>query len=132
MSTSPLPKAVPYRPERSVTFKVWQGSYPVRSAAVDQAETFEDAVRAATWIHKQVITVLRIDAGKAEKELALYAIKQSAPKWRTGADGRTVRRCDLYPDLLHDVLVTEFAPVEPFDPFVDPVGIDRGLVVRHG
>ena len=120
---------------RAVTFKAWCGNRPMRGleGALEFADALNGCLSANSVPHKSVLTILREDAGRREKELRFYQIKQSTKRgtWRDAYDGgRKVFVGNLEPHLLHALAVREFEPVEAFDAFRDdPVGIDRSLVV---
>jgi hypothetical protein len=122
-------------PERCLTFTAWRNNRPVTGCpALEAATSLREAIDAVLpgTGHKTIVYVLQDDAGAAEKLLAIYTIRQeSQAKLRrnliTGLPEETRR---LYPELVHVLGVTAFAPVAPFDAFADdPVGVDRQLVV---
>lgn len=127
----------PYQVERSVTFKAWRNSSPVDPARLADATTFDEAIEALTpaALHRmgdRVVAILRHDAGKGTKTLALYGFKRSTKHYTYRASqsgGSPVREGRIEPFLMHAEDVLAYQPVEPFDAFRDcPVGADRTLV----
>lgn len=127
-------KPVPFRPERSVTFRAWLNSTEVHGcAALADALTFEDVLAAVQhWAsHKDNISILRDDAGKRSKQLNVYTIKQeSQRKWRKDpVTLMPIAYRKQYPALIFAMMVDAFEPTRPFDAFRDcPVGRDLTLV----
>lgn len=125
-------RPIPYRPERTVHFLAWRSEAPFTNAALSEAETFDQAVAACMPApHKSRIAILRIDEGKAEQHLHVYAVKlPSKPVWRRDPVTRVpYADREPYADLIFAVPVHAFQPVEPYDAFRDdPVGRDLMLV----
>lgn len=122
---------------RSVTFSAWklgeQQSYPATlHSPEDFAEAVDQALALMAWNAKDVLAVLRTDAGRGRKTLRLYQVKRSTKRfaYRAAYDGgKPVRVGALEAVPLIETAVREFAPVEPFNAFRDnAVGIDRSVV----
>lgn len=125
--------------ERTVTFRAWCGTVPIEDCdGLTQAESFEEAIAAALphSVHKSVVSVLREDAGRNEREVRFYRIKQSTKNgyWRAAYDGgRKVFVGNLEPVLIHALPMLAFEPKPPFrvtreTTHAEIVGIDPNLV----
>jgi hypothetical protein len=130
-ATSPI-RPAPYHAERTVRFLAWRDNRPVNAPALQDALTFDQAIAACLPApHKARIAVLRIDDGRAEQHLHIYAVKQeSKATWRRDpATGVPKAERRAYPELIFSAPVHSFQPVEPFDAFRDDaVGRDLSLV----
>lgn len=122
---------------RSVTFKAWKlgenESYPATlHAPEDFGEAVDQALALMSWNAKDVLAVLRIDAGRKQQTLRLYAVKRSTKRYayRAAYDGgKPVRVGALEAVLISEAAVESFKPVEPFDAFRDnAAGRDLTLV----
>lgn len=118
---------------RATTFRAWIENREASSAELAAAQTFEEALAAVVhWAsHKQNVCILRDDAGRGEKLLQIYTVKQeSKAVWRrdpmTGLSAPSRRN---YPVLIVQMAVDAFEPTRPFDAFRDnAVGLDLTLV----
>ena len=130
------------RPEPVESWQAWKlgegVSYPLRiGSPVDLDEALAPAVADACWQPSDVLAIQRSHAGKGEHTLWQFTVKRSTKRgtWResTCGGGRVfVGSMEPKPLGKPVALAAPFSPLEPFDPFEDPVGIDRGMVVRHG
>ena len=122
--------------QRAVTFRAWRNSRPVESPLLNTFTTFEEVADAFTpgaifRAGEMVLSVLREDAGRNEKEVRFYGFKQEGQRRfrRDPVTGVPVATRRIYPVLLHAMRVDAFEPVQPFDALRDcPVGCDLTLV----
>ena len=135
-ATASLRRAVQFRAWRVHLAEAGNPRHEARPVPLpDWIETAEDAAKVACSVlmHRGSVMVLRSDAAEREERRNLLTVfqvrRRSKPAWIRGADGKTVRAPDEYPEFVMQVHVGDgFEPVEPIDALRDPVGLDLQLV----
>jgi len=113
------------------TFKAWKLAGGIHHPLRIEASTLENAkLEAQSYcLHKDQFVILAVEDGK--QTVRLYQIKQGKEIWvRSPSTGNTVKSHQLKADLVSEMQVEAYAPVEPWQwsRDADCVGAERGVV----
>lgn len=110
-------------------YKAWKVCNGVHHPLRIEASTLPNVIAEAQGYcaHKDQFAVLECDGGK--QTLRVYQIKQGKAEYRY-VGGSSVRMAPLKADLVTELQVEAFAPVEPWQwsPGADCVGAGQGVV----
>ncbi|OYZ07673.1 MAG: hypothetical protein B7Y36_19015, partial [Novosphingobium sp. 28-62-57] len=115
----------------TATYRAWKLCNGVHYPLRIEGSTLKDAVADAQGFcgHKDQFVILEADEGK--QIVRVYQIKQGKPEYRY-VGGNAVRMAPMRAELVTEMQVEAYAPVEPWQwsPGADVVGRDGGEVVN--
>lgn len=110
-------------------YKAWKLANGVHHPLRIEASTLPNVIAEAQGYcaHKDQFAVLECDDGK--QTLRIYQIKQGRAEYRYSG-GVPVRMAPMKAELVTELAVDAYAPVEPFrwSPGCDVVGAERGVI----